>query len=110
MKVRKTSHAALVTLLLASVCISAPASAHGGVVRDLLLAPLLVPAVIAHAARPTIVVAPPPVVYAPARTVYYEEPRYEEPRYGRPSYRRDVRHAPPPRHGGRWNDRGRHHR
>lgn len=104
MELRKTSRAALATLLVAGACISAPASAHGNVVRDILLAPLLVPAAIASATLPpVVVVAPAPLVHAPARV------GYRAPRHARLSHR--VGHRSPPQRGNRWGGgRNRHHR
>lgn len=103
MELRKTSRAALATLLVAGACISAPASANGNVVRDILLAPLLVPAVIASATLPPVVVVSAPVVHAPARV------GYRAPRHAGPSYR--IEHRSPPRRGNsREGGRNQHHR
>jgi hypothetical protein len=103
MELRKTTRAALATLLVAGACISAPASAHGNVVRDILLAPLLVPAAIASATLPPVVVAPVPLVHAPARV------GYRAPRQARLSHRADHR-SPPQRGNRRGGGRNHYHR
>jgi hypothetical protein len=83
MEFRKTLRAVLATLIVLGTCISTPASAHntGHVVRDILLAPLLLPAAIVAAT------APRPVVYQ--ETYYVEQPRHVVVHHGRP--RHEVR-------------------
>lgn len=90
---RKTSVAVLATLLIASACFSTSAMARNGrdTVRDILLAPLLLPAAILSAT------APRPVIYretrhiAPPRHVVYHRyaPRHDVRRYER--YRNNNR-------------------
>lgn len=90
MEVRKTSGIAFAALFVAALCFSTTASArHGEITRNVLLAPLVIPAAIAAATLS------PPVVYRETR--YVEEPRYY--------YRDDHRYRPAPR----YNDR-RHYR
>jgi hypothetical protein len=92
METRKTSRIALTTLAIVAVCFSASASAHNDkhVIRDILLAPLLLPAAIIAASTPQ------PVVYH--ETYYVHQPRRVV--YQAPPPRRVVHHvhAPAPRH------------
>jgi hypothetical protein len=94
MEFRKTSRVALATLAVVGVCFSAPASAHndGRIIRDILLAPLLLPAAIIAASTPQ------PVVYhethyvqSPRRVVHHVyAPRHDVRRYE--MHRNDVRY------------------
>jgi len=91
MEFRKTSSIALAALVIAGACFSTSAAAAGRhdrhVVRDILLAPLLLPAAIVAASTP--------------RTVVYEDTYYARPHY-RVEHRRHY--APPPRHDMRRHD------
>ena len=69
MESRKISRVVLATLIVTCACFSTTASAHHGtghVVRDILLAPLLLPAAIIAASTP------PPVFY---HETYYARPQ-----------------------------------
>ena len=98
MEFRKTSRVVLASLLVVGACFSTSASAHnrGHVTRDILLAPLLLPAAIIAASTP--------------RPVVYQETYYVE------SHRHAGRHRHAPRHDARrhggYRDHGgyRHYR
>jgi hypothetical protein len=96
MESRTISRGVLATLIVVCACFSTPASAHGKghIARDILLAPLLLPAAIIAAS------VPPPVVY-------------HETHYVR-SHRHVVHHRHGPRHDVRRYERhgnhGGHHR
>ncbi|MDR2014180.1 MAG: hypothetical protein LBP99_00960 [Azoarcus sp.] len=96
MEFRKTSRVALAALVVVSVCFSAPASARsdGHIIRDILLAPLVLPAAIIAASVPR------PVVYQ--ETYYVEPPRHVVVRHGYAPPRHDVRHHGMYRNDGRY--------
>jgi len=81
MNISKISRAAAASLLIAGAVVATPASAsgHHNIVRDLLLAPLVLPIAIANATLPHVTVESSPIYY------YDDGPRY-----------RDSRRAPPP--------------
>ncbi|MDR2925733.1 MAG: hypothetical protein LBU76_07300 [Azoarcus sp.] len=87
---RNTSVAVLATLLIAGSCFSTPALARSDrdTIRDILLAPLLLPAAIVAATAP--------------RPVIYQETRYVAPQ------RHVVRHRYAPRHDVRRYERQRY--
>jgi len=82
MEFRKTSRVALAALIIVGTCFSTTASARSDrhIVRDILLAPLLLPAAIVAASTP--------------RAVVYDDAYY----YGRPTYRVEHHRYAPPRH------------
>jgi len=100
MKFRKTSHVALAALIIVGACFSTSASAHsdGRIIRDILLAPLLLPAAIIAATVPQ------PVVY---EETYYGGPSRGVDRYSRVERRgyapsRDVQRHEWQRNDGRF--------
>jgi hypothetical protein len=94
MEFRKTSRITLAALIVAGTCFSTPALArnhhNGHLVRDILLAPLLLPAAILAASTPQ------PVIYE--ETHYVTPPRYV------------ARHRYEPRRDVRRYDNGRYRR
>jgi len=92
MNISKFSRAAAASLLIAGAAIATPASAsgHNNIVRDLLLAPLVLPAAIVAATVPHVTVQSGPA--------YYDEG---------PRYRSSHRAPPPPRYRSQRQDHGR---
>jgi len=101
MEFRKTSRVVLASLIVVGACFSTPAMARheGRVVRDILLAPLLLPAAIVAAS------APRPVVY---QETYYAEPRYRVERYEYAPRRHDARRYEGYRDHGGYGGHGGH--
>ncbi|MDR1853573.1 MAG: hypothetical protein LBR05_01540 [Azoarcus sp.] len=94
MNVSKFSRAAAASLLIAGAAIATPASAsgHNNIVRDLLLAPLVLPAAIIAATVPHVTVQSAPVYYDAG-------PRYQPAHRAPPP---PPRRAPRQGHGRGW--------
>jgi len=100
MEFRKSSRAVLAVLIVAGACFSAPASARHDrhVARDILLAPLLLPAAIIAASSP-------PVVY---HETHYVGSNYRGGHHGYAPRYDSRRHGGYRSHGGHGGGYGRH--